>query len=186
MRDARTLPNGAAFRYDGCMLRLTYVSFFSLALLTTAVATSLAACSSDSTGGSSGTTTDAAGGNEGGSDGGADTSTADTSVADSATGGLNDCNTFVDRTAAGAVRTLTWDFPIATSPDRCIMIKKGQDVTFSGDFAEHPLNPQGGDSPNPFANVDTMTGKVPFAAAGLFGFQCGNHPSMTGAVKVVE
>ena len=140
---------------------------------------SLVACSSDSTGG---TTADAAPASETGTDGGSDTSTA----ADTAPAALNGCNNFVDRTATGASRTITWDFPVSTAPERCMTIKKGQEVTWSGDFAEHPLMAKGGDMPNPIAGAEANAGKATFATAGTFGFECGNHPSMTGVIKVTE
>lgn len=97
---------------------------------------------------------------------------------------VNDCKTFVDRSEASASRAVAWGFPVATAPERCMTIKKGQDVTFTGDFTAHPLNASGGGTPNPFSTADG--GKVTFTAAGTFGFVCGIHPSMTGAIKVIE
>jgi hypothetical protein len=98
---------------------------------------------------------------------------------------VNGCDTFVDQTAVGAARKIEWGLPVATSPNRCMMIKRDQTVAFEGDFTVHPLGASGGDAPNPFAAVPD-TGKVTFAAAGTFGFVCGVHASMTGAIKVVE
>lgn len=183
--NARTLPNGAGFRYDGLMLVPSsnrHLILLSLVCASAfAVATvSLAGCSSSSGGSSSGTP--AEGGSETGTDGGGG---GDTSVADTGPTPVNDCKNFVDRSATSASRTITWDFPVSTAPERCMIIKKGQDVTFSGDFATHPLGGSGGDTPNPISAHDAA-GKVTFAAAGTFGFQCGNHPSMTGAIQVNE
>jgi plastocyanin len=134
---------------------------------------SLGGCSSD-TGSSGGTTADA------GTGGGTDAGDASAVAAI-----VNACKAFDDRSADSAVRTLNWDFSIATGPDRCVKVKKGQDVTFAGDFLTHPLTAFNGDKPNPIANADAA-GKVTFTAVGTFGFQCGNHPAMTGAVQVVE
>ena len=150
----------------------------------------IAACSSSSGGGSSGTSDGGGSSGTSGASGASGTSgTSGTSGVDS--GGdsaakvVNDCNTFVDRSASAASRTITWDFPVSTSPERCMTIKKGQDVIFNGDFTLHPLVTSGGDQPNPIAGFDA-TGKVSFAKAGTFGFVCGNHPGMTGAIKVLE
>ena len=155
--------------------------------------TGLVACSSSSDGGT-GTTADGGAGDgggtgDGGGGGGGDGGKVDSGGGDGGgDGGLtpvNACNTFVDLSAAAANRTLTWDFAIAQAPERCAIVKKGQDVTFKGDFAVHPLNASGGQTPNPISTVDA-TGKVTFTAAGTFGFQCGFHPSMTGAIRVIE
>ena len=75
-------------------------------------------------------------------------------------------------------------FPLSNT-DRCWTIKKGQDVTWNGDFTMHPLMVQGGDKPNPISAPDTA-GKVTFPNKGTFGFVCGNHPQMTGAIQVIE
>jgi plastocyanin len=74
---------------------------------------------------------------------------------------------------------------VASSPKRCMTIKKGQTVAFEGDFTAHPLVASGGDTPTPFASVPA-TGKVTFAASGTFGFVCNVHPTMTGAIRVLE
>jgi plastocyanin len=117
---------------------------------------------------------------------GAETSTPAEAGADAtAPAVVNACKTFVDRSASTASRTITWDFPVSTAPERCMTVKVGESVTFMGDFGLHPLLAGGGDSPNPFSSVDTTTGKVTFPKAGLYGFMCGNHPSMIGAIMVV-
>jgi plastocyanin len=96
---------------------------------------------------------------------------------------------YKDHSAAGDSRTLEWDFSIAQSPDRCMTIKAGQSVTWSTsggppDFTTHPLAAAGGNTPNPITDIDTTTGKVTFPKAGVYGYQCGNHPAMTGAIQV--
>lgn len=151
----------------------------------------LAACSSESTsptdtdagtssGGDASTGTDSGGGGGGGGGGGSDAGT------DASVEPVNACKTFVDRTDAGASRTITWDFSISGAAERCMKIQVGQTVTWSGDFTAHPLVPQGGDTPNPVSGVDTATGQVTFAKAGTFGYACSFHPAMVGAIQVVE
>jgi plastocyanin len=151
----------------------------------------VAGCSSDATdtGSSGGGNGEGGGGGDGGGGGNGDGTgggkDAGDAGADAAASVVNACKTFVDRSAAGGSRTLTWDFAVATAPERCMTVKKGQDVTFSGDFVMHPLVASGGDKPNPISAPDA-TGKVTFPNAGTFGFVCGNHPAMTGAIRVVE
>jgi hypothetical protein len=90
---------------------------------------------------------------------------------------------YLDRTAADADRTLTWDFSIVSDPERCLQVRVGQTVTWSGDLSIHPLGAQGGDSPNPIANE--QLGQVTFTTVGTFGYTCLVHSSMKGAIKVV-
>lgn len=94
---------------------------------------------------------------------------------------LNGCSQYVDRTADAASRTLVWSFSIADAPERCIIVKAGQTVTFQGDHTIHPLGAKGGDPNSPITNV----ADVKFANAGTFGYVCTNHPSMTGVVYVL-
>jgi hypothetical protein len=100
--------------------------------------------------------------------------------------GVNDCSTFEDRTATTSSRTMPWSLPLASAADRCMQIKVGQTVTFSGDFTSHPIRASGGDSPNPISNIPKTTGEVTFDDTGVYGFQCELHPEMRGAIKVVE
>jgi plastocyanin len=95
-----------------------------------------------------------------------------------------DCPSYVDHTAAGASRTLSWVLSLSSNPDRCMKIQVGQTVTWSGSFSTHPLLNDGGDSPNPIAGHDA-TGNVTFTAAGTYGYICGVHATMTGAIQVV-
>ncbi len=142
----------------------------------------LVACSSDGTsssssgGSSSSSSSGASGGDSGTGDGGSDGG-----------GGLvvNGCKTFVDESAPGAARKIVWDFPVSTAANRCMIVKKGQQVAFEGNFMTHPLGPLGGNGPNPFSSVPD-TGKVSFPNAGTFGFACSVHPAMLGAIQVVE
>jgi plastocyanin len=56
-----------------------------------------------------------------------------------------------------------------------------------GAFSQHPLEPAGGDTPNPI--VFTSTGSMvtfAFPSAGTYGFECNFHPNfMFGAIRVV-
>ena len=99
---------------------------------------------------------------------------------------VNGCKSFVDKSDAAASRTLTWDFPIATAAERCTTVKVGQSVTFSGTFTTHPLRASGGDTPNPITGAEAAAGVATFTKAGTFGFLCGTHPAMTGAIKVID
>ncbi len=97
---------------------------------------------------------------------------------------VNACTAFVDHTASGDARAVTWDFPIATSAERCLAVKVGQTVTWKGNFNVHPLKGGSGTSPNPVDGVGA-DGKVTFTAEGTYGFHCDIHPAMIGAVRVI-
>ena len=82
-----------------------------------------------------------------------------------------------------AANQIDWTF--AVSP-RCVQIKAGQTVTWTGTFATHPLLADEGDKPNPISTADTSAAAatVTFPTAGTYGFKCQVHASMTGAVLV--
>ena len=99
---------------------------------------------------------------------------------------INGCTVFNDLTAGGG----TINFPDTATPaaiePSCAKIKVGQTLTFAGDFAAHPLVPEGGDSPNPIPATSSGTNKiVSFPSAGTFGFGCSVHATMRGAILVV-
>ena len=160
--------------------------------------TGLYACSSDSTsssstsssggkadGGSSSSSSSGGSSSSSSSGGSSSSSSSGPSSGDGGTG-VNGCTTFVDRTDAAASRALTFDFGIASVPERCMKVKVGQDVVFNGVADFHPLSGFGGDPPSPFptgATTDPTT--VSFSAAGTFGYHCDNHASMNGAIQVV-
>jgi plastocyanin len=105
--------------------------------------------------------------------------------------GVGLCTTFVDRSADSADRRVPWDITVKTKEARCMTIKAGQKVTWStpdlsgvADFATHPLEVTDGDTPSPIATYDKKTGEVTFPKAGTFGFGCGIHGSMDGAIQV--
>lgn len=114
--------------------------------------------------------------------------------ASSAPAAVNGCTSYVDLTADGAARSIKWDFSIANDPNRCMKVKVGQSVTFTGNFTTHPLVELGGDSPNPFSGAKGLlkdagqageNTPVTFPTAGTFGYKCAIHASMTGAIVVV-
>src|SRR5882672_7570603 len=83
---------------------------------------------------------------------------------------VQDCqpNQYLDRTASGADRELTWNFDISSDPERCMQVQVGQTVVWNGDLDTHPLGAQGGDMPNPI--IFHVNGVVTFTTAGTFGF----------------
>lgn len=118
---------------------------------------------------------------------------------------LNGCESsqFVDRTAAGAARTVGYGGAAGsatfTYSPKCITIAAGQSVTFSGgassSFGMHPLAPGVVDSPtagtagNPIPRVTDGTMRdvtVTFPAAGTFPYICEAHAAagMVGVVRV--
>jgi len=107
---------------------------------------------------------------------------------DGSVGEVNNCTTFTDDTSGTATVTgPTGASPSQYSPN-CVHIKVGQSVTFNVDFTDHPLEPSGGNTPNPIPETETGTSvSVTFPNAGTFGFQCEAHPSiMFGAVEVTQ
>lgn len=120
-------------------------------------------------------------------DGGTDATTSD-ATADTGTDAaavVNGCTSYLDATTDGALRSLTWDFGIASSTQRCLTVKAGQSVTFLGDFDFHPLAASGGDTPSPIQNGANGQAVVTFANTGTYGYVCVNHGSMLGAIRVV-
>lgn len=108
---------------------------------------------------------------------------------------LNGCNTadFVDRTAAGAIRTVSFGVGGFTYSPKCITIAAGQMVTFSGTFSSHPLRPgiganaTAGSPNNPITATSTgTTANFTFANAGTYPYNCQFHDGsgMNGVVKV--
>lgn len=111
---------------------------------------------------------------------------------------LNGCTDalFVDRTATGADRTVTFGTgaaPFAYTP-KCITVAAGQSVTFMGDFSVHPIAPgaspsapDAGTAGNPIQRtaMGAMT-QVTFPTAGTYPYYCVFHygGGMVGAVRV--
>lgn len=101
----------------------------------------------------------------------------------------NGCTTFVDRTSDSASRKIQWDLAVTSAPEHCMRVRAGQTVTWIdgtavADFNLHPIvvYVSGGGSGAP--GVDTTTGTATFATPGLYGFACGVHPTMRGAILV--
>ena len=160
---------------------------------------------SDASPGDSGPTRDSGGAVDSGVDSGnvADTGAIDGGV-DSAVDGsidgggdagpqpINGCDSTAfaanDHTATGDARAIT--FPTGLNPTQysipCMHIKVGQTVKWSGSLPIHPLEPAGGDANSPIVFTGTGTSvSFAFATAGVFGFQCAQHPNiMNGAIQV--
>jgi hypothetical protein len=93
---------------------------------------------------------------------------------------------YLDRTAAGADRDLNWVEAFSGDVERCLMIKAGQSVAWTGDLSEHPLVPEGGTTPSPIVAVGNGFGVTyTFPAPGSFGYLCSTHPPMKGVIFVV-
>ena len=99
----------------------------------------------------------------------------------------SDCSSYTDRSGAGDSRTLVWDFSITSNPARCMKVRVGQSVIWQGDvLGFHPLASDGGTTPNPIPGAPTSaSATVTFTQPGTFGYICGNHAFMTGAIQVV-
>jgi hypothetical protein len=100
---------------------------------------------------------------------------------------VQDCLTFLDRSADQADRTLAWNFDLGASAERCLQIAAGQSVTWSGAFRWHPLSALGGDLPSPIpgAYPDEGDHTLTFPVSGTYGFICEVHTEMRGAIRVV-
>jgi plastocyanin len=124
---------------------------------------------------------------------------------DAEPGSFNDCpaSAFVDRSAAGAARTIGYGgaagSALFTYAPRCITIAAGQTVTFTGgttsSFGVHPLapgvldSPRAGSANNPIPRTtdgNTRDLTVTFPTAGTYPYICEAHAAggMTGVVRV--
>ena len=164
-------------------MRRAIVTLTAVALAAGASVASVACSSSSSSSSGSSGTADDAGSSGGPGDGGgnADGGTDASAAVDA--GPVNGCKAFDDRTATGATRTITWGFPLSAA-DRCIDIKVGQSVTWSGNFTQYRVAPSGGDKPNPIAAFDPDAPTVKFPTAGTFGFESPDAPALVGAIRV--
>ena len=112
---------------------------------------------------------------------------------------LNGCTaeTFVDGTAADAERVVGFGGERGSGgfsfAPKCLTIAAGQQVTFVGAFATHPLAPgvpgdtRGGSPNNPIRPTSSgTTTTVVFPRAGVFPYVCGMHAflGMNGVVVV--
>ena len=113
---------------------------------------------------------------------------------------LHDCTDYVDRTAPGDDRMISFYSGVAYAP-KCMTIAVGQSATWSGDFDMHPLAPgvapdridddPPGAPDSPIAKLDhggqTSVTYGPFTAAGDYPYYCSVHFlfGMIGVVRVV-
>ena len=106
----------------------------------------------------------------------------------------NGCTTFMDQSAAAASRTVMFGggAGLAYTP-KCMRINAGQQVTFQGSFASHPLRPgvglmaTAGSPNNPIvATGSGTTMTFTFPTAGDYPYNCQRHDStgMSGVVRV--
>lgn len=97
---------------------------------------------------------------------------------------VNGCSAFTDLTAGTATIEFGGAHGNAYAP-RCVRVKVGQVVTFSGEFGTHPLAQDCGPNQSiPDKSSGTST-TVTFATPGTWGFTCTVHAGMTGAIDVV-
>ncbi len=99
------------------------------------------------------------------------------------------CTAFTDLTADSAERKVTFTNFAFTA--KCIRIKAGQSVTFSGSFSSHPLNQACGPVDDVLASKTGSESMFTFSQTGTYGYYCGNHGAedgsdMSGAIEVVE
>lgn len=102
---------------------------------------------------------------------------------------VNGCVIFVDGTHPLAERVIPWDFSLGFAPGRCLSISVGQSVTWSGPLGTHPLQAAGGTTPSPILAdypPDATSHSIAFPVPGLYGYVCGNHSTMQGAIRVLE
>jgi len=136
-------------------------------------------------------------GDDGGDDGDTDASSTQGSSSSSSGAGGGGTTNDNDCSADGYVAATSISFggELGTAYDpRCVSIGVGDSVTWSGDFAIHPL--RGGyydgsmlvpDSSSPIEPTNTgMELTTTFSAAGIYPFYCDFHGAfgMTGSVKV--
>lgn len=152
--------------------------------------TSAGASGADSAGGAA--SSGAAGGSGGASHG--EAGSAGTAGFGGTTGGgptqpqsVNGCESFLDASDASAPRTIDWGVTIASNPARCLHVALGQTVTWFGSFDSHPIQPNAGTQPTPITG-DVASGAteygVTFPAPGVYGYECGLHATMRGAIEV--
>jgi len=102
------------------------------------------------------------------------------------------CSQLEDLTADSATREVKFGGALAnTYAPKCMKVKKGQSVTFDGDFKVHPLAQACGPSET-IPNVKEGSSQaITFETAGDFGYFCTAHGNpagggMAGRILVVE
>lgn len=102
---------------------------------------------------------------------------------------VNQCTGFVDARAVTAPRVIAWDYALGSDPGRCLLVQLGQTVTWAGPLSSHPLQASGGTTPSPIIGdypAGATSYDVLFSTLGTFGYECGSHTTMRGAIRVVE
>jgi plastocyanin len=108
-----------------------------------------------------------------------------TTASSSSTGGnmvLNGCTEAQSVVENGAQFTMPWDLTTGT---KCLKVKAGIQVTFTGNFSFHPL--KGGALGLPEVGspiTQHNNGVFTLSQAGAYGFFCASHSSMKGAFFV--
>jgi plastocyanin len=105
------------------------------------------------------------------------------------TAGFAGCTSFEDKTADNAI-TIEFGGTTGTAySPKCVKIKKDTKVTLKGNFGFHPLAQACGPS-DVITNGSGTEIQFTFTAAGLFGYYCTAHGTvsgsgMAGAIEVV-
>lgn len=98
------------------------------------------------------------------------------------------CATYDDHTPAADARAIAFTFSMYTP--KCMKIKVGQSVTFSGDFTAHPLAQSCGPAADVITNGTGSSKTVTFSTAGDYGYYCqihgaANGSGMAGSITVI-
>src|SRR5690606_7783131 len=104
------------------------------------------------------------------------------------------CTSLTDAKADGAERTITFGERLGNAyAPKCLEVKKGQTVTFNGDFDVHPLAAACGTLEDTLGStVEAGTDSaITFDEAGDFGYYCSKHGTpagtgMAGFIRVVN
>lgn len=126
-----------------------------------------------------------------GGDGGGPTDSGPTDAGIKPPLAINGCDqfNFADHSATADTRVINFStVAMASQYDvPCMAIRAKQTVTFKGAFTLHPLEPLGGDTPNPITLTSTGTQNAyTFPSAGTFGFAGQDAPGVElGAIYVL-
>jgi plastocyanin len=98
------------------------------------------------------------------------------------------CADYTDATATDAARTIT--FSGGSYTPKCLKLRQGQAVTFSGTFSSHPLEQSCGPVGAIAAVNAGKTATYTLGAAGDYGYFCNFHgdatgSGMSGSIRVV-
>jgi plastocyanin len=98
------------------------------------------------------------------------------------------CSSYTDETANASHTIMFGDALGFSYSPKCLKIRSGQPVTFSGSFASHPLGQ--GCGPATVITSTSPSGALTFTTTGIYGYYCHFHgdPSgsgMAGSIQVV-